>query len=320
MLSRQARRSPNLLKSQRGKAFPGTSQPSRMVSETSTPCLQQLMHCKACRVDLPQSRRSRSVVSARGLRYKTRETEHQFLAPVQNLLNPCRCRTGGKCTCCRPIVGEGSDGPHARDDGTPEVPVMGSLNASNGPGSTSGSRTPLEQFRTRNSSTDNLAEMFKQKATTDPGITATLPSVRSSGHYHPAHTNPHVHKTKLFSPYDNASGSIAAQRRGSDLSRRSSARSQAPNMNHRVSNETLMPEPHIPPLNPAFLAGATTEATLPSIDFPTGSMIHLSGCTCGDDCRCPGCGMHGIPEEAAQPGTGDVEMNAAHNCPDSCTS
>jgi hypothetical protein len=252
-------------------------------------------------------------------------------SPVKNLLNPCHCNSGGKCKCCKPLIAERKIPESSSEEGGGKA-----LGASSHT-SVSGSRTPAEQFRTRNSSTENLSEMFWQKATTEPsGLPhTTVPPVRMSNYFHPAHTSPHVHKTKLFSPYDVHTGAGATQlRRISDIARGSSLNhAGGAHRGHPTPsyNGTTTPPISLPPLNPAFLVTADTQALLPAISFPTQSSVHLSGCTCGDDCSCPGCATHmNVDSEGGGGGGGgggsqgvnsqDVTMGDAHACPSSCTS
>ncbi|KAL7422411.1 copper-binding transcription factor [Cryptotrichosporon argae] len=113
---------------------------------------------------------------------------------VANLLNPCSCKSTGICRCCAPKKRRPSPPPRHLDAHA----VV----------------------------TDSVIEMFKAKAkASTPAVPEPLPSASGSQtpsimrlHYnalgevaaplmspsnmfHPAHSSPHVHKTKLYSPY-----------------------------------------------------------------------------------------------------------------------
>lgn len=262
-------------------------------------------------------------------------------AEVHNLLNPCNCRTTGRCRCC----------------------------------STKATRSPPRSPPRRKSDahaqvTDSLIEMFKAKATTSTAPTpstscctksssnegqsgSTTPlgnSIRGLQHLsmtnaqllspdnrqHPAHTSPFVHKARLYSPY--TTNGQPSPRHGKNRSESVSSASSS----HWPSS-SVSPRPPPPRLRPltdmnkflgavfhedgtlaseiprsalglpgihTFVAaaqngGAKVEPMEMDVDapvaFPTSEEVVIGTCTCGDGCECAGCATHGNPRSPSSP-------------------
>lgn len=230
--------------------------------------------------------------------------------PVDALLNPCRCLSGGKCNCCRPRA---QDPP-------------------------SGTSTPSDVAAPSQTSTDKLADMFSTVSTTSSETSRVPPpsahvnrfplhdsSIRISDTHHPAHTSPYVHKAKLYSPYSpNTRHSSTDPSGTSQKHHRPAARAHASSSssNPHDSSNTL-PSIRSLPTDAAARNNQLKDLVLPSlISFPTAMEITLDGCTCGENCACPGCAVH--PQMGAQ--VDNIEAGkAAHareggTCPTSCTS
>ncbi|WWC63439.1 uncharacterized protein I303_106041 [Kwoniella dejecticola CBS 10117] len=116
---------------------------------------------------------------------------------VQALLNPCKCQSGGPCKCCHPKKAEP---PQQSGDTSPSASggCCSTSNTSNGTGGTIPPPLPL---------------------------LAANPHLSPNNMHHPAHTSPHVHKTKLFSPYSTNPASQSRYGRRDTISSRSSGRS-----------------------------------------------------------------------------------------------
>lgn len=192
----------------------------------------------------------------------------------------CKCQSGGACLCCV--------------DPTPHHTLR-----------TKTTPAPNGIPRTGNNSTENLAELFEAKTTVgENGLVAPLvpnPLVlgtsrtSSTGrltpaaHHHPSHTSPHVHKTKLYSPYDAKHNHGSKSGNTSDISRRSSlVRGHCSSEQQR--SKTALTVQRMPTIRDP--KGADTNLNMHLIVFPTDRPLVLSGCTCSDDCACPGCTIH----------------------------
>lgn len=167
--------------------------------------------------------------------------------------------------------------------------------------------------------------------------------------HHPAHTSPHVHKTKLYSPYSTSGHSTP--RHG--MRRESSHAGHRGSHNAPSSSTTRPPLPRIRPisdmnklLGAVFredgsvneqiprsalgLPGIKTfdtiaesggvkiepmemEVDLP-IQFPTNEDVVIGACCCGDDCDCPDCATHGNPSRTGEP------HRHTHGCGEHCKS
>ncbi|GHJ85961.1 hypothetical protein NliqN6_2363 [Naganishia liquefaciens] len=239
------------------------------------------------------------------------DTVEAKVRKVDALLNPCRCLSGGKCNCCRPRPREASSGTSTPSDvATPHIQT----------------------------STDKLADMFSTVSTTSSETSRVPPasayinryplhdsSIRISDTHHPAHTSPYVHKAKLYSPYSPNTRHSSMEANGSSQKHhRPPARVHASSSssNPHDSSNTL---PSIRSLSTDAAArnDQIKDLVLPSIiEFPTAMEITLDGCTCGENCACPGCAVHPQTSLEAE----NVEAGkAAHakepgTCPTSCTS
>ncbi|ORY35493.1 hypothetical protein BCR39DRAFT_510076 [Naematelia encephala] len=272
---------------------------------------------------------------------------------VANLLNPCTCRSSGICKCCQPKR-ERIDSPPA-------------------PG---GSVTPTQDSTGHAQITDSLIEMFQAKATTSTAptapasssVAAPLLSISTTSHpawqdtgapnrsllspenmRHPAHTSPHVHKTKLYSPYStsgHASPRHANRPTGSPLVTKQAGWASS------SAATTRPPPPKIRPLadmntllGAVFKDDGTVASQIPRsalglpgiktfdamaesggvkvepmemdvdepLAFPTSEDVVIGACTCGDDCECAGCATHRVPAS-------DVPHTHDGSCGDGCKS
>jgi len=259
--------------------------------------------------------------------------------PVQNLLNPCMCKTTGICKCCQPT----------REPRRPPSP-------------SSGLQTPAHRDTAGHAMTESLIEMFKSKATTTSSPPESSASDSGSGPtasthpdpwrklwldpsnsylspenmHHPAHTSPHVHKTKLYSPYT-TSGQVTPKfgpRRES-----TSPLNSRPSGWASMSASPRPPPPKIRPLadmntflGAVFNEDGTVVSEIPrsalglpgiqtfdemaenggvkiepmeldtTLAFPTAEDVVIGACTCGDGCECPGCATHDVQSRIDQNG------------------
>jgi hypothetical protein len=246
-------------------------------------------------------------------------TDRSFL--VDALLNPCRCQTGGKCNCCRPRT---QDPPSGTSTPSSDIP-------------------PPPQSAQSQTSTDKLADMFSTVSTTSSdssrvpppvsagytsrGFPTTLhdSSIRISDTHHPAHTSPYVHKAKLYSPY-----SPNVRHSGAMDSAAMTGKHQRPPVRTHASSSSSAHDSSntLPSIRPPTDAAARTnqlkDLVLPSlISFPTAMEITLDGCTCGENCACPGCAVH--PQSHTSQPENIETGKSAHGkdgvtCPTSCTS
>jgi hypothetical protein len=272
-------------------------------------------------------------------------TDNLPFLPVDALLNPCRCQSGGKCICCR---------PRTRSVAAPAP-------------TSSGTSTPMTLESGAATSTDKLADMFSTVSTSTPPLqpfpeTSRVPpaylyrqqpptslsstsaphdsSIHVSDTHHPAHTSPYVHKAKLYSPYSPNMRHIPDGPVGSTISRPStrphlsSSSSSSIDHSHSHSNNNTLPS-----IRALSAAGARRtrikDLVLPRLlDFPTAMEITLDGCTCGENCACPGCAVHpqGQQGQATLSSSSNMEMGNTLfpgratakfdpvTCPTSCTS
>ena len=227
------------------------------------------------------------------------------LIAVANLLNPCHCKSGGICKCCE---------PKREKIDHPPSPV---------PSTSSGSHTPNGERHL----SDKFIEMFASKATT--GQNHTPPSrsgptwaqlmipdnmISPENPHHPAHTSRHVHKTKLYSPYTPGHSTPRHGRRPSDsgIGWASATRPKVKPIadmtqflgavfkdDGSVAQEiprSALGLPGIQTFDSAAEKGGVkiegTEVDAP-VSFPTQDDVVIGACTCGDDCDCPGCAIHG---------------------------
>ncbi|KAL1413030.1 copper-binding transcription factor [Vanrija albida] len=277
---------------------------------------------------------------------------------LQNLLNPCHCQTTGLCKCCAPKRPTPAERPE---------------------------RSPPPRIDTHAQVTDSLIEMFKSKATTTtpseggastsgsttPNQAATMQPFSSlvranlsmttanlsspDNRHHPAHTSPHVHKTRLYSPY--STNGHSSPRHGKTRSESGSSASGLSPVSWTNGQSIRPPPPRLRPLTDlnrllgaAFNQDGSIAAEIPRsalglpgihafdaaaqqggmkvepmemevdgpLAFPTSEDVTISGCTCGDGCECPGCALHGNPPA---PGASSTDDHHGHdgacgpNCP-----
>ncbi|OCF44006.1 hypothetical protein I317_02112 [Kwoniella heveanensis CBS 569] len=230
---------------------------------------------------------------------------------VQALLNPCKCQSGGPCKCCHPKKSDRSDPfeNHSSSVFSNHLRISTEAPSSSGCCSSSSSTS----YSRPSSSQSHLH-----------------PHLSPDNMHHPAHTSPHVHKTKLFSPYStNPNAQSRHGRRDTIGSSRSLDRSSP------TARSLRPPPPRIRPLTDmARLIGAAInqDGTLASeiprsavglpklpgiatfdeaaenggvkvepmamedvdmpLAFPTSEDVVIGACMCGEDCACPGCATH----------------------------
>lgn len=260
---------------------------------------------------------------------------------MSSLLNPCNCQTTGRCRCCAPKrSGRDLLQEHAR------------------------TKSPNGDS---NQVTDSLIEMFKAKATTrsDGGSTSSGSTTPTSSfnrlanlsmtsaklaspdnRHHPAHTSPHVHKVRLYSPYSNGTSSPRpGKQRSESISSQSSSRGVRPppprirplsDMNTflgavfkedgSVASEiprSALGLPGIASFDKAAMNGGVKvepmamDTDLP-VSFPTSEDVVIGACTCGDGCECPNCATHGNRSSTSPP-NGDHHHHDG-GCGSNCTS
>lgn len=257
------------------------------------------------------------------------------------LLNPCTCKSTGICKCCHPKRPSNEERLRAAAGSARKQ-----INRS-----PSGTRTPTEPAG-HAQITDSLIEMFEASAMTrtsattasntpsEAGISPISPTairpapshlLAPSNMHHPAHTSPHVHKTKLYSPYST----------GSSTPRHGHKRDSPPTAHQGWASSASPYRPPPPKLKPladmnTFLGAVFREdgsvanqiprsaLGLPGIQsfdamaenggvkvepmemdvdpplaFPTSEDVVIGACTCGEGCECPGCATHGNPARPA---------------------
>lgn len=259
---------------------------------------------------------------------------------MSSLLNPCNCQTTGRCRCCAPKrSGRDLLQEHAR------------------------TKSPNGDS---NQVTDSLIEMFKAKATTrsDGGsnssgsttptssfnrlanLSMTSASLASpDNRHHPAHTSPHVHKVRLYSPYSNGGASPRpGKQRSESISSQSSSRGVRPppprirplsDMNTflgavfkedgSVASEiprSALGLPGIASFDKAAMNGGVKVEPMAMdtdqpVSFPTSEDVVIGACTCGDGCECPNCATHGNRSSTSPP-NGDHHHH--DGCGSKCTS
>ena len=276
--------------------------------------------------------------------------ENVLSRAVANLLNPCHCKTTGICRCCEQKRERNTSvGRHSSP----------SRSTSTGEHTPSGNHSTL---------TDGFIEMFQSKASTHTGDPAdAVPPTPRSGptwaqlmmadesyispehKHHPAHTSPHVHKTKLYSPY-NPPGHVTPRhgyRRETDdpsaitpagWASAATPRPPLPRLkpiadmssflgavfreDGSVSTEIPRSALGLPAIKTfdtaAERGGVKVESMEMEVDapisFPTQEDVVIAACTCGDTCDCPGCAIH------ARPSTSTDHHAHEGSCGDSCKS
>ncbi|WVW85477.1 hypothetical protein I302_107515 [Kwoniella bestiolae CBS 10118] len=211
---------------------------------------------------------------------------------VSALLNPCKCESGGLCKCCLPK---------------------------------------------KNSSASTNGESSSGGGTITPGGTIPRPSpplmvnphLSPENMHHPVHTSPHVHKTKLFSPY---SANPARHGRRDTVTSNSGRASPLPkslrpppprikpltdfgrligaainqdgSINSEIPRSAVglpnIPLPGISTFDTAAENGGAKVEPMEYEDididmplaFPTSEDVVIGACMCGEDCSCPGCATH----------------------------
>ena len=270
------------------------------------------------------------------------------LMTVLDLLNPCTCKTTGICRCCQPRREQKRH-----------------------PSPSSGNHTLTNRDPAGHAVTESLIEMFKSKATTSgtpPESSSSANSEPESSRatwaqlmiprdpylspenmHHPAHTSPHVHKTKLYSPY--TSNGYVTPKHGSRRDINSPLRSAG------WASMSALPRPPPPRIRPladmntfltaVFREDGTIASEIPrsalglpgiqtfdavaehggvkiepmeldadgTLTFPTSEDVVIAACTCGEGCTCPGCAIHGTPSRDGEDGHGHEGA-----CSESCKS
>ncbi|KAK4685411.1 hypothetical protein P7C73_g4739, partial [Tremellales sp. Uapishka_1] len=242
---------------------------------------------------------------------------------VENLLNPCHCRTGGRCKCCGTAAGTStqSRSPSPRTTETLDTPPPE-------PGAVSTSSL-MSSLSLQVPSTSSAGRSRTAWSSTNLGLSP-------SNLHHPAHTSPHVHKTKLYSPYSTSRASSTS----------SASHKTAPAGVSRVQpladmtmfldaifreDGTIASEiprsavglPGIKTFDQMAQNGGVDMKPFEAIDidmplsFPTAETVVIGACTCGKDCQCPNCATHGTPPNPASHshGCGGGEScNSCFNC------
>lgn len=220
-----------------------------------------------------------------------------FLAgpPVNDLLNPCECLTGGKCTCC---VARAKPSPGSQPPPAPVHPL------------------PVETSLPVTSIYVGSARAIRSQSASSSGG----PSRRTSL------SGPHSSYNPYPSPSTHASGSkinirsSVAPTLASNTTPESVLRQGLKDL---VSNYMKAKHDRVQNalVNFTLSTGATDwnggDALRPT-PIPEEDKIEevlmVSTCTCGDDCACPSCVQHGNPPAEGMEG---VEH---HGCGDSCNS
>ncbi|KAI9637586.1 uncharacterized protein MKK02DRAFT_9645, partial [Dioszegia hungarica] len=242
---------------------------------------------------------------------------------VAHLLNPCTCKHTGICKCCEP-----------------KRPARKSLHShtSSSHSHSSGRRTPDGNNHTEQLSFQHLP----------------VPDMSPSNPHHPAHTSKHVHKTKLYSPYVHSAAARHTHTKRESLSRQG-ATSPRPlplkplgdmptflgalfQPDGTVSTEISRHALGLPGIHTfdalaaeaaksepmdweetiAKAAAHTSEDVDMPLAFPTVEDAQIGACTCGEDCRCPGCITH--PNASGDVGQGgscaDAGCKSSFDCSD----
>lgn len=259
---------------------------------------------------------------------------------MSSLLNPCNCQTTGRCRCCAPKrSGRDLLQAHGRTKSSDSSQVTDSLiemfkakattRSEGGGGSSSGSTTPTSSF----SRFANLSMTSTALASPD-------------NRHHPAHTSPHVHKVRLYSPYSNGSSSPRpGKQRSESVSSQSSGRGIRPPpprirplsdmrtflgaaLREDGSYASEIPRsalglPGIASFDQAAMNGGVKVEPVPMevdqpVSFPTSEDVVIGGCTCGDGCECPNCATHGNRSTTSPP-NGDQHRHDG-GCGPNCTS
>ncbi|WWC71436.1 uncharacterized protein I206_105392 [Kwoniella pini CBS 10737] len=221
---------------------------------------------------------------------------------VNALLNPCKCQSGGPCKCCHPKKAERSD-------------QSGDTSPSSGGGCCSTSAAGAGDVVSRPGPPPNA-----------------IPYLSPENMHHPAHTSPHVHKTKLFSPYSTNTASQSRHGRRDTISSRSSGRSSplpskilrpppptikpltdfgrligaAINQDGSINSEiprSAVGLPNLPGISTFDTAAENGGAKVEPMEyedididmplsFPTSEDVVIGACMCGEDCSCPNCATH----------------------------
>jgi hypothetical protein len=203
--------------------------------------------------------------------------------PVQNLLNPCHCKTTGICKCCKPKTERRSQ-------------ASGSCCSSDG------------------GATDTLVELYKSRAYNAEASSSRLQPPEISPNSHAHRTS---HRAKLYSPYTtprHTSKSPVATPSSSfnhplpsrlrPLADMNSFLGAVFNADGTTATEISRSALGLPGINTfdtrAAEGGVKVEAMEiddnEPVSFPTMEDVIIGACTCGPDCDCPGCSIHGNAE------------------------
>ncbi|WWD19168.1 hypothetical protein CI109_103626 [Kwoniella shandongensis] len=240
---------------------------------------------------------------------------------VQALLNPCKCQAGGPCRCCHPKKSDNQD-----------VSPVSTSRARLG-GASLFSDVYWPRAGTSNLDAAVPGDCCSPSTTASPMRSSNAqglpisPYLSPDNMHHPAHTSPHVHKTKLYSPYSTSGPSTSRHgRRDTSSSVRSSG---------SATPRSLRPPPTIKPITDIgrlISAAVSQDGTIASeiprsavglpklpgiqsfdtgtdnggvkveltetedidmpLAFPTHEEVVIGACACGEECPCPGCATH----------------------------
>ncbi|TXT14135.1 uncharacterized protein COLE_00328 [Cutaneotrichosporon oleaginosum] len=228
---------------------------------------------------------------------------------LRNLLNPCNCRTTGRCRCCAPK--------------RPRSP----------PPAHSPARRPSDAHAQPPSHDGHSGSTTPTTLRSLPHLSMTSAMLASpDNRHHPAHTSPYVHKTKLYSPYSNGQSSPRhAKSRSASVSSASTpwpSTSVSPrppptrlrpltdmskflgavfhddgSVVSQVPRSALgLPGIHTF-VSAAESGGVKVEPMEMDVDvpvsFPTSEEVVIGACTCGEGCQCSGCATHGNPRSTS---------------------
>ncbi|KAK8854688.1 hypothetical protein IAR55_003427 [Kwoniella newhampshirensis] len=252
---------------------------------------------------------------------------------VEALLNPCRCQTGGPCKCCHPKKSDGERDPYSAStsDAGQVVSAMGMFADKHRSEPTASPETAATGDCC--SSKSGTSDIFPTPRPVNLHVQTAHTYLSPDNMHHPAHTSPHVHKTKLYSPYTTSGPSSSRHvRREPSVGTKSSGwttpRSLRPvppkirpitdigrlfsaavgqdgNLASEIPRSALgLPKlPGIQTFDTAAENGGVKVESMQIEDvdmplaFPTDEDVIIGACVCGEDCPCPGCVTHdnGVP-------------------------
>jgi len=203
---------------------------------------------------------------------------------VQNLLNPCHCKTTGICKCCKPKTERRSGGQ------------------------SSGSCCSSSDDRL---GTDTLVEMYKSRAHNAEASSSRLqpPEVSPNSHAHrtahraklysPYTTPRHTSKSPVATPSSTSSSYLPSRLRPlADMNSFLGAVFNADGTTASVVSRAALGLPGITTFDTKAAEGGVKVESMEidndePVAFPTSEDVIIGACTCGADCDCPGCSIHG---------------------------